>query len=94
MNFLNSYKWLFFRRIYQFICIESFDEFKQKADIASLNVKSRFAEIVASGQLLESTTGFLGLNYSTVNVHPMSGTNDLFTSRTDISSLLINNLKP
>jgi len=65
----------------------------KKADIASLNVKSRFAEIVASGQLLESTTGFLGLNYSTVNVHPMSGTNDLFTSRTDISSLLINNLK-
>ena len=65
----------------------------KKADVASLNVKQRFADIVASGQLLEANTGFLGLNYSTVNIHPMSGTNDLFTSRTDMSSVLVDNLK-
>lgn len=65
----------------------------KKADLASLNVKSRFAEIVASGYLLESTTGFLGLNYSSTNRHPLSGTNDLFTSRTIPGTLLVNNLK-
>lgn len=65
----------------------------KKADLASLNVKQRFADIVASGQLLEPTTGFLGLNYSTTNIHPMSGTNDLFTSRTDMSTVLVDNLK-
>lgn len=65
----------------------------KKADVASLNVKGRFAAIVADGFLLEPATGFLGLNYSSTNMHPMSGTNDLFTGRTDISSLLIDNLK-
>lgn len=65
----------------------------KKEGVATLSVKSRFAEIVASGFILESNTGFLGLNYSATNIHPVSGTNDLFTSRTDISSLLIDNLK-
>ncbi|HEX7754787.1 MAG TPA: SusD/RagB family nutrient-binding outer membrane lipoprotein [Niabella sp.] len=64
-----------------------------KADGGSLNVKARFAEIVNGGALLQSTTGFLGLNYTTLNVHPLSGTNDLFTSRTIISSLLTDALK-
>jgi len=65
----------------------------KKADVASLDVKNRFAAIVSGGYLLQPETGFLGLNYSSTNMHPMSGTNDLFTSRTDISSLLIDNLK-
>lgn len=65
----------------------------KKADVASLNVKNRFTQIVNTGKLLEAGTGFLGLNYSTVNIHPLSGTNDLFTSRTVVSSLLIDNLK-
>ncbi|MBL7752601.1 MAG: SusD/RagB family nutrient-binding outer membrane lipoprotein [Chitinophagaceae bacterium] len=65
----------------------------KKENVTSLNVKGRFAEIVNAGYLLQPTTGFLGLNYSSVNVHPMSGTNDLFTSRTIVSSLLIDNLK-
>ena len=65
----------------------------KKESVASLDIKNRFAAIVASGQLLEANTGFLGLNYSTQNKHPLSGTNDLFTSRTVISSLLIDNLK-
>ncbi|AHF15733.1 SusD/RagB family nutrient-binding outer membrane lipoprotein [Niabella soli] len=64
-----------------------------KADAASLNVKGRFADIVNGGILLQNNTGFLGLNYSSVNVHPLSGTNDLFTSRTIISSLVTDALK-
>lgn len=65
----------------------------KKASDASLNIPARFAEIVNSGQILQANTGFLGLTYSAVNIHPVSGTNDLFTSRTPISSLLIDNLK-
>lgn len=64
-----------------------------KAGDASLNVKGRFADIVNSGKLLEPGTGFLGLVYTSVNPHPMSGTNDLFTSRTIISHLVLSNLK-
>lgn len=65
----------------------------KKSTDASLNIAGRFAEIVNSGQILQANTGFLGLNYSSVNMHPVSGTNDLFTSRTPISSLLIDHLK-
>ncbi len=64
-----------------------------KESLTSLNIKSRFASIVASGYLLQSTTGYYGLAYTTQNKHPLSGTNDLFTSRTIPSSLLIDNLK-
>lgn len=65
----------------------------KKADVTSLNIKGRFAEIVNAGFILQNTTGYLGLNYSSTNVHPMSGTNNLFTSRTIVSSLVIDNLK-
>lgn len=65
----------------------------KKEGVASLNVKTRFAEIVTAGNILEKTTGYYGLIYSTQNRHPLSGTNDLFTSRTIISSLLVDNLK-
>lgn len=64
-----------------------------KADDASLNIKGRFADIVKSGFLLEPNTGFLGLEYSSTNPHPLSGTNDLFTSRTIISKLVMSELK-
>lgn len=64
-----------------------------KAGDATLNVKGRFAEIVNSGKLLEPGTGFLGLAYTSTNPHPMSGTNDLFTSRTIVSHLVLSSLK-
>jgi len=86
----NPDKW---RRASNAFTLKVLMSLSKKADVASLNVKGRFAEVVAGGKLLEAGTGFLGLNYSTVNIHPMSGTNDLFTSRTDISSILINSLK-
>lgn len=65
----------------------------KKEGVASLNVKSRFAEIVTAGNLMEKSTGFLGLNYSTLNKHPLNSTNDMFTTKTIISSLLMDNLK-
>ena len=65
---------------------------KKESD-ASLNIKTRFAEIVNGGNLLEESTGFLGLAYTSVNMHPLSGTNDLFTSRTLIGSLLVDEFK-
>ena len=65
---------------------------KKESD-ASINIKQRFADIVNGGFLLEESTGFLGLVYTSVNMHPLSGTNDLFTSRTITSSLFADMLK-
>lgn len=65
---------------------------KKEGD-ASLRIKERFAEIANAGYLLQESTGFLGLKYTSINMHPMAGTNDIFTSRTVISSLLIDELK-
>jgi len=65
----------------------------KKETIGSINLKSRFAEIVTAGNIMDNSTGFFGLNYSSQNKHPLSGTNDIFTSRTIPSSLLIDNLK-
>jgi hypothetical protein len=83
-------KW---RRATNALALKILMTLSKKENVTSLNVKSRFAEIVSAGFLLEPTTGFYGLNYSSQNKHPLSGTNDLFTSRTVISSLLIDNLK-
>lgn len=65
----------------------------KKAGDANLNVKGRFADILNAGAILQSNTGYLGLNYSSTNPHPLSGTNDLFTSRTIVSHLVLSNLK-
>ncbi len=65
----------------------------QKADIATLNVKSRFADIVTAGNLISGTSNYFGLVYSTINKHPIYSTSDLFTSKTMPSSLLLDNLK-
>ncbi len=64
-----------------------------KAGDANLNVKGRFADIFNAGEILQPNTGFLGLVYSSTNPHPLSGTNDLFTSRTIVSHLVLGNLK-
>lgn len=64
-----------------------------KESNANLNVKSRFSEIFSANHLITNPNDFFGLVYSTLNQHPLSGTNDLFTSRTVISSLLIDSLK-
>ena len=82
-------KW---RRATNAFALQVLMSLSKKTDVASLNVKGRFTDIVAANYLLQPNT-FLGLNYSTTNPHPVSGTNDLFTSRTIVSSLVIDNLK-
>lgn len=65
----------------------------KKAGNSSINVAQRFAAIVSEGALFDSPSEYLGLVYSSTQPHPMSGTNDLFTSRTIVSELMIENLK-
>ncbi len=64
----------------------------KKEDVPSLNVRTRFAEIVAAGNLLEKTSGYWGLNYSTQNKHPLSAST-MFAPKIVVSKLLIDNLK-
>jgi len=64
----------------------------KKESVASLNVKTRFAEIVTANNLLEKTTGYWGLAYSSQNKHPLNAAT-MFVPKTVISSLLLNNLK-
>jgi hypothetical protein len=65
----------------------------KKDGVVSLDVKARFSEIVAAGNLMDLTTGYWGLDYSPLNPHPLYSANSMFTPKTVISSLLIKNLK-
>jgi len=86
----NPEKW---RRASNSFALKVLISLANKADDPNLDIKQRFADIVSSGELLEPNTGFLGLEYSAINPHPLSGTNDLFTSRTIVSHLVLSNLK-
>ena len=63
-----------------------------KENVASLDVKNRFAEIVAAGNLMDNATGYFGLVYSTQNKHPLSAST-MFAPKTIVSKLLMDNLK-
>lgn len=65
----------------------------KKDSDTDLQIKTRFAEIVTGGFLLTASDSHLGLAYNSVNQHPLAGTNDLFTSRTVITSSVIEPLK-
>lgn len=65
----------------------------EKEGSSSLNIKSRFAEIVSAGNLFSNSKDFFGLVYSSLNRHPIYSTNDLFVRNTVISSLVVDNLK-
>ncbi|MBK5207920.1 MAG: SusD/RagB family nutrient-binding outer membrane lipoprotein [Flavobacteriaceae bacterium] len=86
----NPEKW---RKATNALALKVLMSLSKKETVASLDVKNRFATIVAAGNLMDASTGFYGLNYSATNKHPISGTNDLFTSKTILSSLLVENLK-
>lgn len=83
-------KW---RRATNALALKILMSLSKKENVASLNVKARFAEIVASGNLLTNTTGYFGLVYNSINKQPIYSTSPLFTGRTILSSLLVNNLK-
>lgn len=65
----------------------------KKVGSTSIQIAQEFANIVQANNLLEETTGHLGLNYSTVNVHPVYSTNPVIASRAIVSSLLVDQLK-
>lgn len=65
----------------------------KKIGNTSIQVAQEFASIVQDNNLLEESTGYLGLNYSTVNVHPVYSTNPVIASRAIVSSLLVDQLK-
>ena len=62
-----------------------------KAEV--LDVPSRIQAIVNEGYLFENPGAYWGLEYSSQNPHPLYSTNDLFTSKTVLSSTLVDNLK-
>ncbi len=64
----------------------------KKESVASLSVTTRFAEIVAAGNLMDIATGYWGLAYSTQNKYPLSAS-VMFAPKVVISSLLLDNLK-
>lgn len=64
----------------------------KKENVASLNIPARFAEVVAAGNLMDKTSTYWGLAYSTQNKHPLSAST-MFAPKTIVSSLLVNNLK-
>ena len=64
---------------------------KHEAD-PTLRIRERFAEIVNGGYLMEENTGFLGLQFTAINRHPLSASL-LFASNTIISSLLVDELQ-
>jgi len=65
----------------------------KRAGNSSIPVVQEFSNIVQENNLLEESTGYLGLNYSAVNMHPLYSTNTVITSRAIVSSLLVDNLK-
>ncbi|GAA5039457.1 hypothetical protein GCM10011506_38700 [Marivirga lumbricoides] len=64
----------------------------EKEGETTIQVKNRFAQIVQENNLLQSTADYFGLEYNSVNSYPLYSTNDMFTGRTLLSSLLVSNL--
>ncbi|MFL9845743.1 SusD/RagB family nutrient-binding outer membrane lipoprotein [Flavobacterium rhizosphaerae] len=64
-----------------------------KTNDADLRVQQRFSTIVNNNMLFENDTDYFGLVYNTINAHPLYSTNDMFTGRTLVSNVVIDNLK-
>jgi hypothetical protein len=64
-----------------------------KENDVDLKIKQRFATIVNENFLLEKASDYLGLEYGSVNLHPLYSTNDMFTGRTLLSTTVVKNLK-
>lgn len=65
----------------------------KKTGNSSIPIIQDFANTVQNLPLMEESTGFLGLNYSAINMHPLFSTNPVITSRAILSSLLVDQLK-
>lgn len=67
----------------------------EKADVASLNVKGAFAEIVRDGRLMQSNADNLALTYvdKANSYHPLYSTSDKFVVNTMMSATVVDKLK-
>lgn len=86
----NPDKW---RRATNAFALRVLMSLSSKEGSSKIKIKERFEKIVAENYLMEASTGYWGLVYSSQNRHPLYSTSDQFTSRTVISSLLIDHLK-
>lgn len=86
----NVEKW---RRATNAFALNVLMSLSNKEGKSDIDIKGLFSKIHSSGMLLTDETGFLGLEYSTINKHPLNGTNDLFTSRTILSDVVVDELK-
>ncbi|WP_417941240.1 SusD/RagB family nutrient-binding outer membrane lipoprotein [Flavobacterium sp. RS13.1] len=64
-----------------------------KENDADLKIKEKFARIVNENILLQDDSDYFGLEYNSVNLHPLYSTNDMFTGRTILSDIVVDNLK-
>lgn len=64
-----------------------------KESDADLKIKEKFASIVNENILLQDDSDYFGLEYNSVNLHPLYSTNDMFTGRTILSNIIVDNLK-
>lgn len=83
-------KW---RRATNALALRVLMSLSNKVGNTKIDVKARFAAIVSAGNLIDNTADYFGLVYSSEHRHPLYSTNDLFTSKTIPSSLLIDELK-
>lgn len=84
----NPDKW---RRATNALALKVLMSLSEKADVASLDVINRFANIVSPGYLIEGTEDYFGLVYSLNYKHPLNKPSG--HSNIVVSSLLIDNLK-
>lgn len=65
----------------------------KKENLASLDVKKRFADIVAAGNLFTAAQDFFGVEYSSVNRHPSYTTNNMHHARVILTDVVVSQLK-
>lgn len=86
----NAAKW---RRAVNAYTLKILMSASKKADTPSLEIKKRFQDIVNSGFILENSTGYLGLVYNTVQLHPIYNNRNLYYNSAMISALVVDELK-
>ncbi len=64
-----------------------------KESSTTLDIKNRFAQVVAKGNLMTESTGYLGLAYTLQNPHPLFSATSMFTPKTVASSQFLNQLR-
>ncbi len=86
----NAVKW---RRATNAFALKILMSASKKESVASVDIKKRFQDIVNAGYILDPATGYLGLVYNTVQLHPIYGNRNLYYNSAMVSSLVVDALK-